>query len=465
MERRTRTRPAAPDRNGSLPERHVIRFLLSPVFHLQFLIFLAVFLGGGGVAYGLRNLVIQLVALAIMAINAPLVMRFLREAPRLLLLLVGLTLLFPVIQLLPLPPGVWQGLPGRELVSESYAIAGLDAGSWAPLSVNPMRTLVAFCALLVPATVIAVGSCLSTEQKRAVVLGLIGAVVAAFCLGVFQLGTANSSGLLFDERSVPDVLYATFANRNSTALMFVITLCLIAGFVTPRQKTHLFALITAAILLFIGTILTQSRTGMVLLIVPAGLAALRGIVFLLGRKGLQQRSGPKIALWAGLGAAALLIVAVGISATMGGRAADSFARFGDTQTDRPEMWEDGLYAAGEYWPAGSGTGSFDDVFQLHESLEYVSERRAGRAHNDYVELSIEGGLVGLVLAAAWLAWCAFASLRPAPGITRWLRLGAGAGVAVVALQSLLDYPLRSQTLLCFAGVLVILLVQAKERRR
>ncbi|WP_120077420.1 O-antigen ligase family protein [Aurantiacibacter odishensis] len=460
-----RSAQAQAQAKGPKADRKFVAILASPVLHLQLLIVLAIWLGGGGVAYGFRNLAIQLTALAVLALNAPLVMRFLREGPRPLQLLAGLTLLLPLMQLVPLPPQVWQGLPGRELLGESYAIAGIAGERWVPVSVNPMRTLVAFCASLVPATVIAVGSLLRIEQKLLLVWALIAATFAALCLGVAQVGSANSFGLLFEERTVSDVLYATFANRNSTALLFVITLCLMAGFSMPRQQAVMFALVPVSILLFIGTILTQSRTGMVLLVLPVGILALRGVGALLGRRpGPRGRVGQP-AIWLSAAAVTLVVVAVGASATMGGRAADSFARFNDTQTDRPEMWEDGLYAAGQYWPLGSGTGSFDDVFQLHESLEYVSPRRAGRAHNDYVELSIESGLIGIALAAAWLAWCGFAALRPAPDSTRWLRLGAGAGVAAIALQSLLDYPLRSQTLLCVAGVLVILLVRTREYAR
>ena len=163
------------------------------------------------------------------------------------------------------------------------------------------------------------------------------------------------------------------------------------------------------------------------------------------------------------GLAAIAAGALAISAFQGGRVSDSLSRFGDTETDRPEMWEDGIYAAGQYWPIGSGSGTFDEVFQLHESLEFISPRRAGRAHSDFIELGMEAGLFGLALAAAWLLWAAastVAQLRRGP---EWSGVGAGLAVGAIALQSLLDYPLRNQTLLCAAGVLVVLLVVRRER--
>ncbi len=426
------------------------------------MIVMAVFLGGGGVAYGLRNLLIQLAALAVLAMHAPLAIRFLRDGPRLLIALAGLTLAIPFLQLLPMPPQVWQGLPGRELAVETFEIAGLELDSWLPASLNPSRTLVAFCASLVPATIIAVGALLPLAAKLRLVWTLAGSASAALLLGVVQLSSANTLGMLFNERTVSDVLYATFANRNSTALMFVLSLCVMSGLPWPKRNWGLYPMLSIAALLAIGTILTQSRSGMVLLILPLSVVALRGL-FHFRKRGTADRRQSRMTTW--ISAVAILLIgsAIVIPISMGGRASNSFARFSETQTDRPEMWEDGLYVAGQYWPAGAGTGSFDDVFQIHESLEYVSPRRAGRAHNDYVELAIENGLVGIAVAVMWLVWAGYNTLRPCPSQMLWLRVGAGTGIAALALQSLLDYPLRNMTLLCFVGILISLLVDQRKR--
>lgn len=448
-------------RGGGLPIR---RLLSSPTAHLQLLLVIAMVLGGGGAAYGLRNLGVQLAALFILAFHAPLVLRFFRQAPRSLVALVALSLIFPLVQIVPLPPNVWQALPGREPIVESLAIAGLDTAAWFPISTSPVRTLVALCGTFAPATIVIIGTCLPREDKLLLLQTLIATALAAFLWGAIQLSGANSWGLLFDERKEPGVLYATFANRNSTALFFVIALCALAGMPRPRNMAWLVGMVSAGVLLFVGTILTQSRSGMTLLVLPTGLLALRLAITLL-RGGAQTGGQHRRWWWLGGAGAAVLGLAVIASAMTGGRAADSFARFSDMTTDRPEMWEDGIYAAGQYWPVGSGMGTFDDVFQIHESLEYVSPLRAGRAHNDYIELAIECGVFGLALAAAWLIWIAWNALKAGEASTRWLRLGAGAGLLAIALQALLDYPLRNQTLLCAAAVLVVVLAGKRRAKR
>ncbi len=432
-------------------------FHFPPLQQLQALLVLAVALGGGGVAYGLHNLAIQLAALAVLAANGARVAQFLRQGPRILRVLVLLTLAFPLLQLLPLPAAWWQALPGRGLVVESYALAGIDSGAWAPLSLDPARTLVAFLGLLAPAAIIAVGSALEQEDRARLVVTVALAALAVMLLGTVQLASANSAGMIYPIRHAPDVLYATFANRNSTGLLFVLALILLAALPLAQERHWLLARGAAGVLLTIGTVLTQSRSAMVLLVL-AGVFVLLRLAAVAWRK---QRRPIRLVF-----PAALALVALGgvlaAAALNGGRVAESLERFDTLETDRLEMWDDAYFTAGHYWPVGSGMGTFDEVFQVHELLEYVSPRKAGRAHSDWLEIAIEGGAFALLLAAVWLGWVLLSACRRPAKDEGWLHYGAGLGLGCVALQSLLDYPLRNQTLLCVAAVLVVLLARQRE---
>ncbi|MGB3166541.1 MAG: O-antigen ligase family protein [Alteraurantiacibacter sp.] len=419
----------------------------SPLKQLQALVLLALLLGGGGLAYGLRNLAIQLLALALIATNWSLVARFLSSAPRPLAVLVGLSLALPLVQLVPLPPALWQALPGREVVAESFAILGMN-GRWFPASLDPMRTLVAFCGTLAPAALIVVGSQLSANDTQRLLHTALAGCGIAFLLGAVQLASANSVALLYAERTQPDVLYATFANRNSTAMLFVLALALLSSGV--RLPGGCWTSLAVGVLLALGVVLTQSRSGMALL-VPV-------LLFTLWRfSGVSDR---KVVL-SGL---AVLLAGAATAWAASDRINGALERFSTGAADRPEMWEDSAYAAREYWPVGSGMGTFDEVFQLHESLEYVSPRKAGRAHSDWLEITIEGGIVSLVLALGWLTWIASAALRTGSPDTLWHRRAAGLALSCIALQSLVDYPLRNQSLLCMAALCVALLVTPRVAR-
>ena len=111
---------------------------------------IAIILGGGGVRYALMNAAVQLAALALLAVRPACVRTFWQAAPTGLRILLIATLALPAIQLVPLPPALWQALPGRDLVAESLALAG-SPGLWMPLSLDPGRTLVALVGLTAPA--------------------------------------------------------------------------------------------------------------------------------------------------------------------------------------------------------------------------------------------------------------------------------------------------------------------------
>ncbi|QZH76389.1 MAG: O-antigen ligase family protein [Erythrobacter sp.] len=439
--------------------------LVAPLLHLQALVVLALAIGGGGVAYGLHNLAIQLAALALLAVHAGRLVAFVEQAPRLLLALLLLSLAFPLLQIIPLPPTIWQELPGRAPVVESHALAGIDPATWAPLSLDPARSLVAFLGMFAPAAIIAIGSTLASEERARLALTMAAAAFAAMLLGTVQLASVNSTAMIYPISPAPDVLYATFANRNSTGLLFVLSLILLAALPLAQRRLWLLARGVAATLLAFGVVLTQSRSAMVLL-VPAGAFVLVRLAFAAWQRRVGRALHPAPispqTFMAGVALAGVLAAILGVSALSGGRVAESLDRFDRLETDRVEMWDDAYFATGNYWPVGSGMGTFDEVFQLHESLEYVSPRKAGRAHSDWLEIAIEGGIIALLLAGAWLAWVLFSVLRgPAKG-DGWLHFGAGTGLGCIALQSLLDYPLRNQALLCAAAVLVVLVARQRE---
>lgn len=446
---------------AKIPHR-LAGWLASPRGQLQLLIALAVALGGGGVGFALRNLVIQLAALVLLAIQRERAWCFITQGPRFLVALVLLTLALPLIQLVPLPASLWQALPGREPVQAAFAIAGVAPDSWFPLSLDQGRTLTAFAGLLPAAAIIAIGAHMPREDKAELARFAAFAVLAALGLGIVQLSTANTWGLLFPILPTPkaDVLYASFANRNSAAMGFVLALILLAAAPWWKSRAALMLAIGGSVLLALGVVLTQSRSGMVVLLLALGFAGLRaGLAALARQRGKDALPPP---LWIGTIVLVGLVLAAFLAATLGGgRPAASLARFADSDTARPQLWEDGAYAAQEYWPVGSGMGTFDEVFQSYESLEYITPRRAGRAHSDVLEVVIEGGIVSTALVLAWLAWCMAAALR-APPWWRWPALGAGAGVLALLAQSLLDYPLRNQTLLALAAVLVVLLAWRKR---
>lgn len=111
-------------------------------------------------------------------------------------------------------------------------------------------------------------------------------------------------------------------------------------------------------------------------------------------------------------------------------------------------------------------GTFDEVFQLDESLETLYPPRAGRAHNDYLEILIEAGVLGVLMLFSWAAYIAVQAFRLFG--TRAISPAFYLTIAgCFAAQSMIDYPLRNQALLCIAALILGLLVrhQPNGKRR
>lgn len=423
----------------------------------------AALFGGGGVAYGLSNLVIQLAALALLALHYPAVRHFFAKAPRTLIALLLATLLLPLFQLVPLPPSIWTAMPGRDLVHEALVAAGGEG--WFATTVNSARTFVAFLGLLAPFTVIVLGWRSQDNAIGRMTLTFVMLGVANVLLGAVQLLGPGQFGVLYAENDMSGVLFGLFANRNSTGIFLDCCLILLATLPPTRlASTGGLAKMTAAVLLVLGVILTQSRTSIVLLLVPLVFVAIRQISSRFersGSSGANAASAPRLALGSLIALAAL--GAILLPLTGGSRIDSVLARFEQKYEQRPMIWEDAQYSVSRYWPVGAGMATFDEVFQADESLEYVSQRRAGRAHNDYLEIAIEAGAFGLALVAAWTLWAFVSAWQAIAAPQRWPALGGFAILLTIGLQSVLDYPLRNQTMLCLAGLAVLLLAPVARR--
>src|SRR5438874_404343 len=108
---------------------HRLRLFMVPAFLLLCLLF-----GGASAAGWWSNLGLQLAGLALLVLAAssrrgtPL-----SAASRQALWLAFLLLVLLIVELIPLPPGLWSGLPGRAPVADGFRLLGLPL-PWLPLS-------------------------------------------------------------------------------------------------------------------------------------------------------------------------------------------------------------------------------------------------------------------------------------------------------------------------------------------
>jgi len=433
---------------------------LTPLIALTLLMFVAFGLGGGGSYYGIANLLVQLTALAVLAAHYESFTAFWRTAPLTLRGLIVLTFLVPALQTIPLPPEFWKALPGRELVEQSLEQTG-EVG-WMPLSLDPRRTLLALTALIVPLSVLTIGW--SAPRRDLAALGWIVVVLGliTFLVGAVQVSSNGQSGLLYPQRMPGSILLGTFANRNSAGLMLVLPLTFAALLPTPRSHpAGLPVRLVICGLLLLAIILTRSRTALVLSAIPIMLGLAYAISSIIGRAKDHTNAKASRCWLIAAGVFALGMASLAALGTVApGRLAQTLERFESVGEDsRRFFWEDASHSAARYWPVGAGMGTFDEVSGVDESLENLSPRRAGRAHNDFIEVAIEAGIVGVILVVIWIAMIASLAWRARVSSWRWPAWGAAGFLLAIALQSITDYPLRNQTILATASFALLFLTR------
>lgn len=383
--------------------------------------------------------------------------------------LAGLIAALPLVQLVPLPPALWHALPGREAEQAALALVGA-VDSWRPWSIAPARTLAALLALL-PALMLLLMTASLDRNGRALVVALVaGGGLVGLVVGVGQLGGGTANPFRF--YGIEGRMLTGFeANRNHAADVMIVAMIAFAA--TLREMAlrrtaaasrapavlPLLGIVTA--LFSLGCILTASRAGIALL--PLGWGAVLATAWPWVRDTLPAKPAARMAT--ALGCAGLAVIA-GLAAIRIPGVAVAAARFSATSDFRIEIWRDSLFAAKSWFPFGAGMGSFPTVFPAAERIEMVDPLVTNRAHMDLLEIAIEGGVFALALAlvvAALAVVRGIAALRRPPEGSRGQVIFALTTLAVIALHSLVDYPLRAMSLECLAGVAGGLLLARRRR--
>jgi exopolysaccharide production protein ExoQ len=417
---------------------------------LPLLMAAALALGGGGTGAPLQELQLQLFAALVAA--AWLVLEgtdsLARVEPR-VWWLCALVLVLPLAQLVPLPPIVWQALPGRELQRDALALVGA-ADAWMPWSQTPARTLASLLAMLVPLLVMVMVAAAGPRRRASAIAAVAAMVLVSLLLGALQL-SAGESGLW---RPYSDAnlgyLNGFQANRNAQADVVLIGMVAAAVWAIRRRQSlgRLYAdllLAGIAVVFVLACALTGSRAGIAL--VPVALLA---VAWLRTEGAWTAR---RVGVWLGALAGTLFVLGLALALTGPGRKV--LGRFGLGADFRWELWIDTREAIASTWPFGGGLGSFQPLFVAAERLEVVDPTRPVAAHNDWLELILEGGLPALVIlivALALVGRMAVDAWRKGGGERRPQVVFALSTGAIVALHSIVDYPLRSMAIACLAGL-------------
>lgn len=381
---------------------------------------------------------------------------------RTVLAFLAVAMALAVIQLLPLPPAIWTMLPGRagfpgnEVLGESLP--------WRPWTLAPAATFDAAGSLVVPFAVLALIAVMDERQWRRVPALMLIVIAASALLGLLQ-----ASGLTFDNPFINESIGyvgGSFANRNHFAL-FLAFGCLLApvwAFLERSSRWRALAALALVLLFALVILTTGSRAGMVVGMVAVGLSL--PIVWTNVRTQLARH--PRwiaIALIASAIVVIALFVLISVAADRAASINRAFA-LDPGQDMRGRALPTVLTMIGEYFPFGAGLGSFEPLFKMHEPFALLKPTYFNHAHNDFLELALEAGLLGLAILAAALAWWLWASIRAwlQPGTEAMLPRLGGAMLLLVWIASAFDYPVRTPMMIATMVIAATWLAQRPQRQ-
>jgi O-antigen ligase len=294
--------------------------------------------------------------------------------------------------------------------------------------------------------------CMERKMLERIVFVMIVIGIAESVYGLIQ-ALVPTMGVLWvdDVHAYLGTARGTFINRNNFAgfiemiwpLALGSTLAmggrmhsLKAALASDRLNRQ--ALMALGIIVFLlSLILTRSRAG-----IAGGFTGFL-IYWLMARRGIRMMASQSRLLMAGI----IVLLAVYTMSIGIGPVLKRFLAIAGDSSSRLDIWRDSLPMVIDY-PLGIGLKGYADVFKVYQHA-FVSDKTVIYAHNDYLQLLIETGLIGFIaLLGGFLVFLG----RSAKRIRRldfredplrfYLAVGAFSGLISIAVHSLFDFNLQ-----------------------
>ncbi len=366
-----------------------------------------------------------------------------------------------LVQLVPLPVWLLRAVsPGTDTLLRTLdPIYAVGVTKWHALSIAPAdtwRALALFAAL--GALLLGLARALSLTGARRLVelLAIMGLLLAL--VGIIQKPLYSGAIYGFWQPSLQSAgVFGPFVNRNHFAgwmlMAWPLAFALIGAglqrgwqgvrpgwryrvlWLSSPDASRLLLLAAAAAVMALSLVLTMSRSGMAALALAfmlTGWSVVRGLTGLSGKA-------------AGIGYLALLVITivswVGADAIAGRFSAANWSEF----NNRRGAWSDARSVVALFPVAGTGLNTYPVASLVHQRHDLG--QHYAQAHNDYLQLAAEGGLVVVVPAVLTLLVFVREVRRRLREDRRsstawWLRRGAVTALVAIALQETVEFSLQ-----------------------
>lgn len=419
-------------------------------------------LGGSGLNWFRAHGVLQATAAAGIAILiATWPRKRLLGATRIPITLISIMTLIALIQCVPLPVFVWTILPGRDTIVEGFQSLGISLVAL-PTSLDVEATISSLGYALTPLFVLLLSARIGMQRlKLTAPVFLCALGYLSVTLGLLQVFSGRSETLYLYQNPTTGLPAGTFSNVNhfGTLMLMVLPFAILLTRKSLSNEYHLdlrialiIGLCTLLFFLFVGVGATGS-VAVYILFVPCVALAVWG----------TRARGHEGSMGLIVGALGCLVCSIGIALISTSPVLSDLGMMGDPEspTSRLSIWSYTGDAIQEYWPVGTGMGTYLSVISQFEDPETVLPTYVALAHNEYLQISLEFGLPGALALAVALGWLLVQArsiwASNETGETQTVRKMAYIGVLVCVLHSLIDYPVRTPGIASLLALFVALI--------
>ncbi len=291
-------------------------------------------------------------------------------------------------------------------------------------------------------------------RKLVLVITIFGFIYSFYAILQAILSPAKIYGIYESRYGSP---FGSFVNRHNFAALIEMAVSLPLGllFVGAIAKDKRLLYLTAIGLMGTALLLSGSRGGLT--------AFLAEVIFLIILTANSKKYG-QIGLKIGL--AGLLITGIVAGAILVG-GETSLTRFAETAgsddftTNRSHIWSVTLDVIKHNLPFGAGFGAFGVAYPQFDNLNGF--QRVEQAHNDYLQVLADAGVVGLIIGGLFLFRffkTGLASAKTSNTYRRGVAAGAFAGCFAILVHSLFDFVLHTTAISVLFLTLLALVVAA-----
>jgi hypothetical protein len=375
----------------------------------------------------------------------------------------ALIVVIPAVHVIPLPPFLSQHLASHRNVIEVESALAM-AGIWSPLTVAQVGGWNALSALVSPIAVILLGIQMERSNLNQLLPLVIGLGCVSAILGLLQIvGSAQSSIYLYEITNEGSAV-GLFSNRNHSAIFIALLFPLLAAYaaigseVAVQSKGRKIQATAVAIVLVPLVLVTGSRMGLLLSIAGMLAAALLYRQSIVADADTRGRS--KIAIQMPLIAIGTVLIGLMLLTFLYSRAVaiDRIFQPSGIYDQRADFWLASIDLMWKYMPFGSGSGSYAEIYKIVEPEYFLDWSYLNQAHNDWMQTMVTLGAPAAALIFTGICgflyrsvnlWRTEANSQPSAILART----ASIMIAILAVASIGDYPLRTPAMLCLSAVL------------